>query len=110
MRRSIPPHSFPDFIRSAPVAASARRQSWRTQFSGLAHKSLPVPTCAVVLSAPIEGQKATSVTPTSRTTRTDQLLRQTRIHFPRFEEAKVKITPLEQCGSDRKVYRVRCAK
>jgi len=49
------------------------------------------------------------VTSTSRTTRTDQLLRQTRIHFPRFEEAKVKITPIEKGGSDRKFYRVRCA-
>jgi len=37
------------------------------------------------------------------------LLRQTRIHFPRFEEAKVKITPIEKGGSDRKFYRVRCA-
>ena len=37
------------------------------------------------------------------------LLRQTRIHFPRFEEARVKITPIEKGGSDRKFYRVRCA-
>jgi aminoglycoside/choline kinase family phosphotransferase len=49
------------------------------------------------------------VTSTSRTPKTDQLLRQTRIHFPRFEEAKVKITPIEKGGSDRKFYRVRCA-
>jgi aminoglycoside/choline kinase family phosphotransferase len=47
------------------------------------------------------------VTPTSRTTKTDLLLRQTRIHFPRLEEAKVKITPIEKGGSDRKFYRVR---
>jgi aminoglycoside/choline kinase family phosphotransferase len=48
------------------------------------------------------------VTPTSRTAKTDLLLRQTRIHFPRLEEAKVKITPIEKGGSDRKFYRVRC--
>jgi len=46
------------------------------------------------------------VTPTSRT-KTDLLLRQTRIHFPRLEEAKVRITPIEKGGSDRKFYRVR---
>jgi aminoglycoside/choline kinase family phosphotransferase len=48
------------------------------------------------------------VTPTSRT-KTDLLLRQTRIHFPRLEEATVKITPIEKGGSDRKFYRVRCS-
>ena len=49
--------------------------------------------------------------PTSktRTTKTDLLVRQTRIHFPRLEEAKVKITPIEKGGSDRKFYRVRCS-
>jgi N-acetylmuramate 1-kinase len=47
------------------------------------------------------------VTSTSKTS--DLLLRQTRIHFPRLEEAKVKITPIEKGGSDRKFYRVRCA-
>ncbi len=46
------------------------------------------------------------VTPTSRT-KTDLLLRQTRIHFPRLEDAKVRITPIEKGGSDRKFYRVR---
>ena len=49
------------------------------------------------------------MTPTSRTTKTDLLLRQTRIHFPRLEEAKVRITPIEKGGSDRKFYRVRCS-
>ena len=49
------------------------------------------------------------MTPTSRTVRTELLLRQTRIHFPRLEEAKVKITPIEKGGSDRKFYRVRCS-
>lgn len=49
------------------------------------------------------------MTPTSRTARTELLLRQTRIHFPRLEEAKVRITPIEKGGSDRKFYRVRCS-
>jgi aminoglycoside/choline kinase family phosphotransferase len=49
------------------------------------------------------------VTPTSRTAKTELLLRQTRIHFPRLEDAKVKITPIEKGGSDRKFYRVRCS-
>jgi len=31
------------------------------------------------------------------------------MHFPRLEEAKVKITPIEKGGSDRKFYRVRCS-
>ncbi len=39
--------------------------------------------------------------------KTDQLLQQTRLHFPRFEEAKVEITPIEKGGSDRRFYRVR---
>jgi aminoglycoside/choline kinase family phosphotransferase len=39
--------------------------------------------------------------------RTDLLLRQTRIHFPRFEDAQVEIDPIEKGGSDRKFYRVR---
>lgn len=47
--------------------------------------------------------------PTSKSTRTELLLRQTRIHFPRLEEAKVRITPIEKGGSDRKFYRVRCS-
>jgi aminoglycoside/choline kinase family phosphotransferase len=49
------------------------------------------------------------VTSTSRATKTDLLLRQTRIHFPRLEQAKVRITPIEKGGSDRKFYRVRCS-
>ena len=49
------------------------------------------------------------MTPISRSTKTDLLLRQTRIHFPRLEEANVKITPIEKGGSDRKFYRVRCS-
>lgn len=48
------------------------------------------------------------MTPTSKT-RTELLLRQTRIHFPRLEEGNVRITPIEKGGSDRKFYRVRHA-
>ena len=47
--------------------------------------------------------------PTSRSMKTELLLRQTRIHFPRLEESAVKITPIEKGGSDRKFYRVRCS-
>jgi len=47
------------------------------------------------------------VTPTSNTAKTELFLQQTRIHFPRLEEAKVRITPIEKGGSDRKFYRVR---
>ena len=36
----------------------------------------------------------------------DTLLHQTRIRFPRFEEAEVKISPIEKGGSDRKFYRI----
>jgi N-acetylmuramate 1-kinase len=43
------------------------------------------------------------------TIKTDLLLRQTRIHFPRFDAAEVKIDPIEKGGSDRKFYRVRCS-
>jgi aminoglycoside/choline kinase family phosphotransferase len=49
------------------------------------------------------------VTSTSRSAKTARLLRQTRIHFPRLDEATVKITPIEKGGSDRKFYRVRCS-
>jgi N-acetylmuramate 1-kinase len=49
------------------------------------------------------------VTSTSKSTKTARLLRQTRIHFPRLDEATVEITPIEKGGSDRKFYRVRCS-
>lgn len=49
------------------------------------------------------------MTSLSRSPKTERLLRQTRIHFPRFDEGQVKITPIEKGGSDRKFYRVRCA-
>ncbi len=35
-----------------------------------------------------------------------KLLRQTRLHFPSFEEAQVRITPIEKGGSGRKFYRI----
>jgi aminoglycoside/choline kinase family phosphotransferase len=41
--------------------------------------------------------------------RTAALLRQTRLHFPRFNIDEIKITPIEKGGSDRKFYRVRCS-
>jgi aminoglycoside/choline kinase family phosphotransferase len=47
---------------------------------------------------------------TSDLMRTDDLLlRQTRIHFPRFGAEQVKITPIEKGGSDRKFYRLKCS-
>lgn len=49
------------------------------------------------------------MTSTSRSAKTARLLRQTRIHFPRLDEATVEITPIEKGGSDRKFYRVRCS-
>jgi hypothetical protein len=49
------------------------------------------------------------VIPTFKSAKTELLLRQTRIHFPRLEEAAVEITPIEKGGSDRKFYRVRCS-
>src|SRR5947209_967864 len=103
-RGSIQLRGSQDFIPSAAVARSGPGQPSRTQFFGRAHKSLPDLTSTTVLSAPNAKPKATSVTPTSKL-----LLRQTRIHFPRLEEAKVKITPIEKGGSDRKFYRVRCS-
>ena len=41
--------------------------------------------------------------------RTESLLRQTRLHFPRFNVDEINITPIEKGGSDRKFYRVRCS-
>jgi aminoglycoside/choline kinase family phosphotransferase len=39
--------------------------------------------------------------------KTDLLLHQTRMHFPRFDVDEIKIAPIEKGGSDRKFYRVR---
>jgi N-acetylmuramate 1-kinase len=38
--------------------------------------------------------------------KTDSLLHQTRIHFPRLDVETVRITPIEKGGSDRRFYRV----
>ena len=47
------------------------------------------------------------MTSTSSSARkTDLLLKQTRLHFPRFDEAQVEIKPIEKGGSDRRFYRV----
>jgi aminoglycoside/choline kinase family phosphotransferase len=39
--------------------------------------------------------------------RTDLLLHQTRMHFPRFDVDKIDIAPIEKGGSDRRFYRIR---
>ncbi|HEV3409923.1 MAG TPA: phosphotransferase [Chthoniobacterales bacterium] len=39
--------------------------------------------------------------------KTEQLLQQTRLRFPRFDDEEVEITPIEKGGSDRRFYRVR---
>ena len=41
--------------------------------------------------------------------KTELLLRQTRMHFPRFDVEEINIAPIEKGGSDRKFYRVRCS-
>src|SRR5881392_3235540 len=41
--------------------------------------------------------------------RTELLLRQTRMHFPRLDVAEIKIAPIQKGGSDRKYYRIRCS-
>jgi aminoglycoside/choline kinase family phosphotransferase len=41
--------------------------------------------------------------------KTELLLRQTRMHFPRFDLAEIKIAPIEKGGSDRRFYRVNCS-
>ena len=40
----------------------------------------------------------------------DTLLQQTRIRFPRFDEAQVEISPMKKGGSDRKFYRIQLAR
>ncbi|MBA3651500.1 MAG: phosphotransferase [Chthoniobacterales bacterium] len=40
----------------------------------------------------------------------ESLLQQTRIRFPRLQEAQVKISPIEKGGSDRKFYRIRVSR
>src|SRR5712671_1063627 len=40
--------------------------------------------------------------------RTDLLVRRTRMHFPRFDVAEIKIAPINKGGSDRRFYRIHC--
>ena len=63
----------------------------------------------VVLSAPEKASLATIATPSTDSMKTELLLRQTRLHFPRFDVDGIKIAPIEKGGSDRKFYRVRCS-
>src|SRR4030081_3406661 len=106
---SIQRRSCADVLSSGRIAVSARRQFSRTQFCGPVHKLLPEVNWLVVLSAPIKTPPELIATSTSNPMRTDLLLRQTRMHFPRFDADKIDITPIEKGGSDRKFYRVRCS-
>src|SRR5437667_1400264 len=103
--------SFPDFFPSAPIAPWVMTPSSRTQFCGQTQKLLPKVACTVVLSAPTERSAASIATSTSknRTMRTNLLVRRTRMHFPRFDVAEIKIAPINRGGSDRKFYRIRCS-
>src|SRR5438874_1199423 len=103
--------SFPDFFPSAPIAQWVMTPSSRTQFCGQTQKLLPKVACTVVLSAPTERSAASIATSTSknRTMRTNLLVRRTRMHFPRFGVAEIKIAPINTGGSDRKFYRIRCS-
>src|SRR5438094_2265154 len=103
--------SFPDFFPSARIAPWATTPSSRTQFCGQTQKLLPKVACTVVLSAPTERSAASIATSTSknRTMRTNLLVRRTRMHFPRFDVAEIKIAPINTGGSDRKFYRIRCS-
>src|SRR3712207_8658014 len=91
MRRSIRAPRSPAFTRSAPAFGLGLARRCITRSCGPAHKSLPGATCEIVSSARTRKLKAHCVTSTSSSAKkTDLLLRQTRLHFPRFEEAKVR--------------------
>ena len=62
----------------------------------------------VVLSAPTKTFPGFIATATFDM-KADLLLRQTRMHFPRFALDEIKITPIEKGGSGRKFYRVQCS-
>src|SRR5207302_323667 len=94
---------------SGRIVVLARRRFWRTQFCGPDLKLLHEATFATVLSAPVNKPMESTVTPISNPMKTDLLLRQTRMHFPRFDVAEIKIAPIEKGGSDRKFYRVHCS-
>src|SRR5438045_5197915 len=74
-------------------------------------KLLPKVACTVGLCPPTERAAASIATSTSknRTMRTNLLVRRTRLHFPRFDVAEIKIAPINRGGSDRKFYRIRCS-
>src|SRR5690349_13061727 len=81
-----------------------------TRSCGRARKSLRTASCGTVSSARTKGPKANCMTSTSSSAKkTEQLLRQTRLHFPRWEAEEVAITPIEKGGSDRKFYRVQAS-
>ncbi len=61
------------------------------------------------MSAAENPSKAPIATRTFDSMKTDLLLRQTRIHFPRFDATDIEISAIEKGGSDRKFYRVRCS-
>jgi len=63
----------------------------------------------VVLSALKKRSAASIATSTSDFMRTDLLLRQTRMHFPRLDVARIRINPIRRGGSDRKFYRIYCS-
>ena len=62
----------------------------------------------VVLSAPTKTFPGFIATATFDM-KADLLLRQTRMHFPRFALDEIKINPIEKGGSGRKFYRVQCS-
>jgi N-acetylmuramate 1-kinase len=88
---------------------SAPARFLRTLFYGPVLKLLHEAIFATVLYGPAEKPKVSSATEIFSDMKTDLLLRQTRMHFPRFDEAEIKIAPIEKGGSDRKFYRVHCS-
>src|SRR5439155_6605642 len=94
---------------SGAIAALERKRCSKTQFCGRVQKLLPKVTLRVVLSASKKKSAAAIAIPTSKMMRTDLLLRQTRMHFPRLDVDRIKIKPIEKGGSDRKFYRIRCS-
>src|SRR5215212_3544656 len=95
---------------SEKIAGSAQTWSCKTQSCGQAHKLLPKLSFRVVLSAPKKRSAEFIRTSTSNSImRTAVILRQTRMHFPRFNVDEIKINPIEKGGSDRKFYRIQCA-
>src|SRR4051812_34132204 len=101
------PRGSKDSRSSARKAGSRRTRSSATQSFGPVQILLPELSCRVVLSAAEKQFRAPITTRISNMMKTDLLLRQTRMHFPRFDADEVDIAPIEKGGSDRKFYRVR---